>query len=91
MQVSQVVTATNSATSEESAAAGEELSSQAELLRQQVNRFKLKTMARDAYRGMDDLSPELLGMLERLSSQQKHGGVMEGISKLLLPSRSESC
>ncbi len=40
MQVSQVVQS-NSATSEESAAASEELSSQATMLRETVNQFKL--------------------------------------------------
>ena len=47
MQVSQVVQ-TNSATSEESAAS-EELASQAALLKDSVNRFKLKEMNRHIY------------------------------------------
>lgn len=73
MQVSQVVQ-TNSATSEESAAASEELSSQAGLLKEMVNKFKIrKTSAR--YSQFDEMSPELLQMLENkfkaMSTQQK--------------------
>jgi methyl-accepting chemotaxis protein len=70
MQVSEVVQ-TNSATSEESAAASEELSSQAELLREQVGRFKLKKANYSSYSGMDELSPEVLRMLENMSSNNK--------------------
>ena len=62
MQVSQVVQ-TNSATSEESAAASEELSSQAELLKDAVNRFRLKKV-RSEYSKYEDISPEVLRMLE---------------------------
>ena len=46
----------NSATAEESAAASEELSSQAELLKQLVARFKLNTN-RQALLGGDDAEP----------------------------------
>jgi methyl-accepting chemotaxis protein len=70
MQVSEVVQ-TNSATSEESAAASEELSSQAELLRDQVAKFKLKKTNYSSYSGMDELSPEVLRMLENMSGNQK--------------------
>ena len=45
-QVSQVVQ-NNSATAEESAAASEQLSSQAELLKQMVDHFKLKKSAKE--------------------------------------------
>ncbi|WP_166240962.1 methyl-accepting chemotaxis protein [Paenibacillus turpanensis] len=68
MQVSQVVQA-NSATSEESAAASEELSSQAELLNEQVSKFKLRrTYGASSYRESQQMSPELLRMIERMSS-----------------------
>lgn len=70
LQVSDVVQ-TNSATSEESASASEELSSQAELLREQVAKFKLKKNTGSAYRGLDDLNPEVLRMLEEMSNKKK--------------------
>lgn len=70
LQVSDVVQ-TNSATSEESAAASEELSSQAELLREQVGKFKLKKGTGSFYRGMDDLNPEVIRMLEEMTRQKK--------------------
>ena len=69
MQVSDVVQ-TNSATSEESASASEELSSQAELLREQVSRFKLKKVA-GSYKGLGDLNPEVLRMLEDMSQKKQ--------------------
>lgn len=74
MQVSQVVQ-TNSATSEESAAASEELSSQAELLKEQVGRFKLKKEAHRAasYRGLEEISPEVLKILESMSHGKNTG------------------
>jgi methyl-accepting chemotaxis protein len=69
MQVSDVVQ-TNSATSEESAAASEELSSQSELLKEMVNKFKLKKgfMSNRKY---DEISPEVLHMLENMSRNKK--------------------
>lgn len=70
LQVSDVVQ-TNSATSEESAAASEELSSQAELLREQVSHFKLKKNTGSSFRGLDDLNPEVLRMLEEMSNKKK--------------------
>lgn len=70
MQVSEVVQA-NSATSEESAAASEELSSQAELLRDQVARFKLKKSDYSSYSGMEELTPEVLRMLENMNSNKR--------------------
>ncbi len=75
MQVSQVVQA-NSATSEESAAASEELSSQAVLLREMVGKFKLKEKAR-ANGNLDEISPEVLRMLESMSSKRKAEGYEE--------------
>lgn len=70
MQVSQVVQ-TISATSEESASASEELSSQAELLKEMVDKFKLKETAQ-SYSKLDGLSPEVLKMLDRIS-EKKNG------------------
>ncbi|MCX7708700.1 MAG: methyl-accepting chemotaxis protein [Clostridia bacterium] len=72
MQVSQVVQ-TNSATSEESAAASEELSSQAELLREQVSRFKLKRNTYSAFKGLENMNPEVLRMLENMSEKKTAG------------------
>ena len=64
MQVSQV-TQTNSATSEEAAAASEELSSQAQLLKDAVSRFRLKNASGRSNRGgFDTMGPEMMGMLE---------------------------
>ena len=70
MQVSEVVQ-TNSATSEESAAASEELSSQAELLRGQVAKFKLKKTNYSSYNEMDELSPEVLRVLDNMNGNKK--------------------
>ncbi len=76
MQVSQVVQ-TNSATSEESAAASEELSGQAELLKEMVGKFKLKQDTKSY--GKDEISPEILKMLENMSEKKKpYSNSMEG-------------
>lgn len=66
MQLSQVVQ-TNSATAEESASASEELAGQAELMREHVERFKVREQGRDLYSGMQDLNPDVLRMLEKMS------------------------
>ncbi|MCX7748311.1 MAG: methyl-accepting chemotaxis protein [Clostridia bacterium] len=66
-QVSQV-TQTNSATAQESAAASEELSGQAELLKDMVSRFKLRRNT--ALQNIQDLSPDVLRMLENASSKR---------------------
>lgn len=71
MQVSEVVQ-TNSTTSEESAAASEELSSQAELLKEQVAKFKLKRVSNSAYKSTEYLSPEILKMLDNMSSKNSN-------------------
>jgi methyl-accepting chemotaxis protein len=68
-QVSEVVQ-TNSATSEESAAASEELSSQAELLSEMVRKFKLKR-ANVLYSRQDEISPDVLKMIERMSEKEQ--------------------
>lgn len=70
VQVSQVVQ-TNSATSQESAAASEELSSQADLLRDQVSRFKLKNTHYTSYGDTDQLSPDVLKMLQNMDRNKK--------------------
>jgi len=71
MQISEVVQ-TTSATSEETAAASEELSSQADMLKAQVSKFKLKKQGRaNSYRGMEELSPEMIKMLTNLNESNK--------------------
>lgn len=77
MQVSQVIQ-TNSATSEESAAASEELSSQASLLKEMVSKFKLKKISHAGGK-FDELSPEVLRMLESMHEKKKMntGGMEE--------------
>lgn len=67
IQVSQVVQS-NSATSEESAAASEELTSQAILLKEMVGKFKLKRSVK-SYGKMEDISPEVLNLLENISDK----------------------
>lgn len=69
MQVSQVVQ-TNSATSEESAAASQQLSSQAILMKEEVGKYKLK---KDKRQNRQEISPEVMMMLENMNSQ-KHNG-----------------
>ncbi|MDD3174119.1 MAG: methyl-accepting chemotaxis protein [Herbinix sp.] len=69
MQVSQVVQ-TNSATSEESASASEELSSQAAILKETVSKYKLKQNTK-SYGKIDEISPEVLIMLENMASKKK--------------------
>lgn len=73
MQVSEVVQS-NSATSEECAAASEELAGQAELLKEMVGRFILKRVGQhSSYRGLEDINPEVLRMLENMSHNRKSG------------------
>lgn len=75
MQVSEVVQ-NNSATSEESAAASEELAGQAELLRDQVLGFKLKKRNRGSSdRQMEEVSPEIIQMLENMDNKKRYGKV----------------
>jgi len=68
-QVSEV-TQTNSATSEECAAASEELSSQAELLKEMVAKFKLKQGDSTTLYNPEQLSPDVLRMLENMSNSR---------------------
>ncbi len=86
MQVSQVVQ-TNSATSEESAAASEEMSTQAAVLRELVGRFRLKKIHRSAQR-VDELSPEVLRMLESMSDKSKSGVSLADAGDESLPRES---
>ena len=87
MQVSEVVQ-TNSATSEESAAASEELSSQAELLKEQVARFKLRKAQNviQNYRGMDEINPSILKMLDQMNARKDTASVREVNKESSVPS-----
>ncbi|GFN30457.1 methyl-accepting chemotaxis protein [Paenibacillus xylaniclasticus] len=69
MQVSQVVQS-SSASLEEGAATSEELSSQADLLKEQVNRFKLRKGQAGSYQAIEDISPELLQLFEKMSHKK---------------------
>lgn len=69
-QVAQVVQ-TNSATSEESAAASEELSSQAELLKDLVSEFKLRKVGSNKV-NINSLSPEIMKMLEDMMGNKNN-------------------
>jgi methyl-accepting chemotaxis protein len=69
-QVAQVVQ-TNSATAEESASASEELSSQAQLLKEAVNKFKLKKTRNTLTNRSDSLSPDIIRMIEDTVEEKK--------------------
>ena len=73
-QVSQVVQ-TNSATAEESASASEELANQADLMKANVAKFKLKQVSH--YQGSDGLNPEVIQMLESMMGKRKQGAKQE--------------
>ncbi|MCX7615539.1 MAG: methyl-accepting chemotaxis protein, partial [Clostridiales bacterium] len=75
MQVSEV-TQTNSATSEESAAASEELSSQAAVLREMVSKFKLLKGSLSANSSYEEISPDVLRVLENMTAK-KRAAVMD--------------
>jgi methyl-accepting chemotaxis protein len=79
-QVSQVVQ-TNSATSQESAAASEELTSQAEVLNNMVSKFKLRKFT-GSYNNTEELSPELIKLLENLKSNYNSKERMSEGSKI---------
>jgi methyl-accepting chemotaxis protein len=86
MQVSQVIQ-TNSATSEESAAASEELSSQAEMLKDEVSRFKLKKIRHSSsFRGMEDINPDVLRMLEEMSDKKRQASKTEAYEEAAITS-----
>ena len=70
-QVAQVVQ-TNSATSEETAAASEELSGQAELLKEMVGKFKLREKQQYVQRmSGPSLTPEMLKALEEMVAKKQ--------------------
>ncbi len=71
MQVSQVVQS-NSTTAEEIAAASEELSSQAILLKETVNQFKLNKNANGSNK-YQKINPQVLKMLENMSAMGSNG------------------
>lgn len=87
LQVSDVVQ-TNSATSEESAAASEELSSQAELLKEMVGKFRLKKNSKRNQK-YEDISPEVLDMLENMSKRRKPDISLRSEDRDLAASRYE--
>ena len=65
------VTQQNTASAEESAAAAEELSSQGVHLREMIARFKLaETHVPGALAGIEQLTPEMLQMLQKMLQQQ---------------------
>jgi len=68
LQVSQVVQ-TNSAISEECAAASEELSSQAAVLKEMVGRFKLRQQAKSNGK-FEELNPQVLSLLENMAANK---------------------
>lgn len=70
-QIANVVQAT-SATSEETAAASEQLASQAEMLKEQVSRFKLKRSGFMSGASYENLSPEMMQILEEMKEQNRH-------------------
>ncbi|MDD3024275.1 MAG: chemotaxis protein, partial [Syntrophomonadaceae bacterium] len=69
-QVSQVIQA-NAATAEQSAAASEELSTQADLLKQGVSKFNLKKREMTTAINLNSLSPEMLELLEEMLRNRK--------------------
>ncbi|MDD3364920.1 MAG: methyl-accepting chemotaxis protein, partial [Syntrophomonas sp.] len=72
-QISQVVQ-NNAATAEESASASEELSSQASLLKEGVNKFSLKKRGSSSTIDLQSISPDMLEMLEEMLRQRKKLG-----------------
>ncbi|OPX45845.1 methyl-accepting chemotaxis protein II [Ruminiclostridium hungatei] len=69
-QVAQVVQ-TNSATAEECAAASEELSGQADMLKESVSRFRLKKI-KASYASNETLTPEMLRLIEGMIDKRKN-------------------
>lgn len=69
-QVAQLIQ-TNSATAEESAAASEELSGQADLLKDSVSKFKLKKV-KAAIGPAENFSPEMLRMIESMIDKRRN-------------------
>lgn len=77
-QVAQVVQ-TNSATAEESAAASEELSGQAQIMQEVVERFKLKKVTNSQLINSDEFSPVMLKEIERIIEKKKPQYLSSGI------------
>lgn len=77
---------TNSSTAEESATASEELASQAELLKNMVNRFRLKTIKNSGSYMLGDELRENAGTHEEAGSDDSKTG---GKHKLILVSDAE--
>ncbi len=69
-QVAHVVQ-TNSTTAEECAAASEELSGQADMLKDSISRFRLKKTKAISYSSGDAITPEMLKMLEGMMEKRK--------------------
>ena len=69
IQISQV-TQTNSATAEESASASEELSSQADIMKGMIGKFRLKKTSHSVS-NVEGLNPEILKMLENMSAKEQ--------------------
>lgn len=62
---------TNSATSEEGATASEELSSQAEMLKQMVDDIKLKDIKDMKFTNLNKLSPDIIREIEDIIERNK--------------------
>ncbi|MDF2986065.1 MAG: methyl-accepting chemotaxis sensory transducer [Eubacterium sp.] len=77
-QVAQVVQ-TNSATAEECAAASEELSGQADLLKESVSKFKLKK-TKTNYVNNEAITPDMMRMIEGLLERKKNSHI-ENLSR----------
>ena len=75
MEVSQVIQE-NSATSEESASASEELSSQADIMLEQVKKFKIRRV-NSSYDKMENINPEVLNMLKDMKARKKYHGKID--------------
>ncbi len=85
MQVSQVVQA-NSATSDQSAAASEELSGQANVLKEQIAKFKLRD-ARRTKSAEDDvrINPEVLKTLDEMKQKKSEKSEKEAVAAPAAP------
>ncbi|AZV57162.1 methyl-accepting chemotaxis protein [Clostridium sp. AWRP] len=75
MEVSQVIQE-NSATAEESASASEELSSQADIMLEQVEKFKIRRV-NSSYDKMENINPEVINMLKNMKSKKKYHGKID--------------
>ncbi|MFZ5986516.1 MAG: methyl-accepting chemotaxis protein, partial [Bacillota bacterium] len=72
---------TNSVEAEESASANEELSKQADLLKQSLSRFKLKANTLE-HTKLENISPEVIKMIEDIVDKKKHLHTEDGKSDL---------